>query len=236
MKPVPVRLAVRPPQQPSHAGSASVGVHALPAAAPGAREALAQVPERRSATGLVPLVLVLHGSGGEPAQALHYLAPFAAEAGVLVVAPASHDHTWDAILGRPGADIRAIDHALHWAFDRFAVDPARLVVAGFSDGASYALALGLANGDVFPRTVALSPGFVPALQPAGQPRVFISHGTRDAVLPVERCSRRIVPQLRSAGYDVSYDEFEGGHAIPPPVAQRACRWMLDLSPALPQEP
>ncbi|HYF43635.1 MAG TPA: phospholipase [Ramlibacter sp.] len=232
MKPVPVRLAVRPSRHPSLAGSAATGVHPIPPATPSAREALVQVPELRGASGPVPLVLALHGSGGEPAQALHYLAPFAAEAGVLVVAPASHDYTWDAILGRPGADIRAIDHALHWAFDRFAVDPARLVVAGFSDGASYALALGLANGDVFPRTVALSPGFVPALEPAGQPRVFISHGTRDAVLPVERCSRRIVPQLRSAGYEVTYDEFEGGHVIPPPVAQHACRWMLEPSLAL----
>jgi poly(3-hydroxybutyrate) depolymerase len=40
------------------------------------------------------------------------------------------------------------------------VDPQRICVSGFSDGASYALSLGLANGDLFTHVAAFSPGFM----------------------------------------------------------------------------
>jgi phospholipase/carboxylesterase len=60
----------------------------------------------------------------------------------------------------------------------------------------------------------------------GRPRVFISHGTRDPVLPIENCSRRIVPRLEQAGYEVSYHEFDGGHTVPPEIAEEAVRWFV----------
>jgi phospholipase/carboxylesterase len=229
MRNVPLRLAVRSSKHPALAGSAEPGVHRIAPGPHGHREALVRVPPRQAEAGQpIPLALMLHGSGGEPAHALDYLEPFASDAGVLLVAPASRDYTWDAILGRRGPDIEAVNHALHWAFDRFLIDPERISVAGFSDGASYALALGLANGDVFGATVALSPGFIPGVQPVvGGSRVFVSHGTGDTVLPIDRCSRRIVQVLREEDYDVTYEEFEGGHVIPPRIAERACRWMLD---------
>jgi phospholipase/carboxylesterase len=34
------------------------------------------------------------------------------------------------------------------------------------------------------------------------PRLFISHGTNDSILPIGRTSRRGVPRLRAAGYAV----------------------------------
>jgi predicted esterase len=58
----------------------------------------------------------------------------------------------------------------------------------------------------------------------GQPRVFISHGRDDPVLPIDACSRQIVPQMRQAGFQVEYLEFEGGHAIPPTIAEAAVAW------------
>lgn len=58
----------------------------------------------------------------------------------------------------------------------------------------------------------------------GRPRVFVSHGTSDRVLPIARCGRRLVPELRDAGYDVTYEEFRGGHRVPPEVAAAAVRW------------
>jgi phospholipase/carboxylesterase len=57
--------------------------------------------------------------------------------------------------------------------------------------------------------------------------VFISHGTADTVLPIAPCSRRIVRDLRAAEYNVMVDEFEGGHVIPPEVAQFAVNWFTD---------
>ena len=62
---------------------------------------------------------------------------------------------------------------------------------------------------------------------AGVPRVFVSHGTRDGWLPIARCSRRIVPRLQRAGYEVRYREFEGGHVVPPAVAREAVAWFVN---------
>jgi phospholipase/carboxylesterase len=59
----------------------------------------------------------------------------------------------------------------------------------------------------------------------GRPRFFISHGTEDRVLPIARCSRRIVPALRASGYDVSYREFDGGHVVPATVRRDAAEWL-----------
>jgi predicted esterase len=35
-----------------------------------------------------------------------------------------------------------------------------------------------------------------------------------------------VPVLRRAGYEVRYDEFSGGHVVPPEIAVAATRWLL----------
>ena len=110
-------------------------------------------------------------------------------------------------------------------FARVAVDPARLTIGGFSDGATYALSIGLANGDLFPRAIGCSPGFIAQAPQQGRPRVFISHGRSDAVLPIDRCSRVIVPRLQSMQYDVTYREFDGVHELPPAIATEAMAWM-----------
>ena len=45
----------------------------------------------------------------------------------------------------------------------------------------------------------------------GWPKIYISHGTADRVLPIDSCSRRLAPQLKKAGYEVTYKEFQGQH-------------------------
>ena len=123
---------------------------------------------------------------------------------------------------RFGPDVAFVDAALEYAFDRFTVDPRRIVVAGYSDGGTYALALGLGNGDLFARVVALAPEYVPpAALRIGKPPVFVAHGLTDAEHPIDQTSRRIVSELQSAGYTVEYQEYQGGHSLPPGVFARA---------------
>jgi phospholipase/carboxylesterase len=55
----------------------------------------------------------------------------------------------------------------------------------------------------------------------------VSHGTQDEVLPIDACSRKIVPRIQRAGYDVTYQEFEGGHTVPPEIAEAALGWFTD---------
>ena len=88
------------------------------------------------------------------------------------------------------------------------------------------MSLGLGNGDLFGDIIALSPGFMAPAATIGSPRLFIAHGLADPVLPIDRCSRRLVPALRRAGYEVLYREFEGGHSMPPAVVAEALSWFL----------
>lgn len=189
------------------------------------RDGLLYVPASYSSTTPAPLVLMLHGAGGSARGALRPFRELADEAGLVLLAPESRGVTWDAIRGSYGVDIAFIDRALESVFQRVAIDPARLTVEGFSDGATYALGVGLTNGDLFRRVVAFSPGFVLPIAPQARPQIFVSHGTRDQVLPIDQCSRRIVPQLERARYTVQYREFDGPHAVPPDIAKAAIAWM-----------
>jgi phospholipase/carboxylesterase len=47
---------------------------------------------------------------------------------------------------------------------------------------------------------------------------------RDGVLPIDRCSRSIVPELKRGGYDVLYREFDGEHSISLEIALETIGW------------
>ena len=218
------RLRARPTA--GAAGAAPVGLRPLGSGA--ARDGYLYVPLAYPAVYPAPLVVLLHGAGEDARDGLALLRQQADGAGLILLALSSRGPTWDLILGRGryGADVAAIDRALKSTFSRYAVDPACVAVGGYSDGASYALSLGIANGDLFTHVLAFSPGFMAPTGQVGAPRIFVSHGTRDGWLPIERCSRRIVPQLERAGYDVTYREFEGGHVVPPEIGREAADWLV----------
>lgn len=188
----------------------------------GAKPSLLYVRETYRRGHLAPLVVMLHGAGGTAGNALELVRKHADMLGIIVVAPQSRAVTWDIIGGRRyGPDVSGLDDILSQVFVRYSVDPQRVSIAGFSDGASYALSLGVTNGDLFSSIVAFSPGFMQPLRRQGRPRIFISHGVEDRVLPIDQCSRRLVPRLTSAGYKVEYREFGGGHSVPDELARSA---------------
>lgn len=217
------QLAARP--RPPPALAPEPGVHRL--GLDGRRDALLYVPDGLAADRPAPLALMLHGAGGNGHNALGIAQRLADELGMLVVAPDSRGRTWDIILGAYGPDVEFVQQALEAVFARCAVDAARVAIGGFSDGASYALSLGVANGDLFTHVLAFSPGFMAPPAQQGAPRIYVSHGTEDTVLPIERCSRRLVPRLQTAGYALLYREFDGPHTVPAPVAREAFEWFAD---------
>jgi len=192
----------------------------------GSRDGLVYVPKGYRADQPAPLVVMLHGAGGDAQQSLRILQSIADAEGFILLAPDARGATWDVILGEYGPDVIFIDQALAWVFERYAVDPAHLAIGGFSDGASYALSLGISNGDLFTHVLAFSPGFAAPAEQHGEPHLYVSHGTRDAVLPIGSCSRRLVPRLQGAGYDVRYHEFDGPHTVPDEVAREALEWFI----------
>jgi len=191
----------------------------------GDRDGLLYVPHAAAAGGPCPLIVSLHGARGHAAAMVAHPVLERAEAiGALVLAPDSRGGTWDVLTGGFGPDVAFLDAALRAVFASVPVDPARVAISGFSDGASYALSVGLVNGDLFTHVLAFSPGFMAPDSQHGQPPIFISHGTEDAVLDIRRCSRELVPLLEQVGYTVSYVEFEGGHQVPPEVLDHAFAW------------
>lgn len=191
--------------------------------------ALAYVPAS-TAKGPLPLVVLLHGAGGRAEQFLERFVADADRDGLMLLALQSKGATWDLIprrdgrggplsmksgpVPRYGADVARIDMVLGELYARARIDPRRSVLLGFSDGASYALSLGLANPHLFASIIALSPGFVtiPAMVAPSQ-RIFIAHGRRDQVLPFHVAQKDIAGLLKSNGLKPEFRPFDGDHRI-----------------------
>jgi phospholipase/carboxylesterase len=180
-----------------------------------------------SRAGKKALILALHGAGsGGSRGGLYVFRGGWSVPGVVMLAPAAAGATWSYPRGGRDVDLPFVDRALARAFARCEVDRRRIGIGGFSDGATYALTLGLANGDLFRAVMALSPGGVRAEKAVGRPRVYVAHGTRDGVFPVSQTSDVVVRELRQLGYRVTYRRFRGGHEVVPGVSQEAVRWFL----------
>lgn len=202
---------------------APVGLHTLPV--DGKRDSYLYVPASYVPEQPMPMVLLLHGAGGHAHDGLAILRGLADKAGLIIAAPASNDSTWDIISRKAyGADVQLVQRSLDYVFARYAIDPQHVGIGGFSDGASYALTLGLANGELFTHVMAFSPGFIGQMTSSGEPKIFMSHGTEDEILPVNPCSRSIDKQLRRLEYGLTYIEFDGGHEIPPEIVHEAVDW------------
>ncbi|MDP9401542.1 MAG: phospholipase [Actinomycetota bacterium] len=217
------RLCARPGPV-ADPGTLRVGLR--PLRVDGRPAGLLYVPRGLRAGRAAPLVVLLHGAGGDARGGLAPLIGLADAAGTVLVAADSRGRTWDLLLGGFGPDVARIDELLGQVLRRVVIDRSRLAIGGFSDGATYALSLGLTNGELFSHLIAFSPGGATPEDRRGKPRVFISHGVRDAVLPIDPVRGELVPSLRREGHDVTFREFAGGHGVPPAVAREAVAWLL----------
>jgi phospholipase/carboxylesterase len=190
------------------------------------RDAYLYVPRSYREDNQAPLVVLLHGAEGEGRGMIPILQKLADTHGMILLAPTSAGSTWDFLRDDFGPDVDFIERAIDDVFKQHRIDISRVAIGGFSDGASYALTLGITNGDLFTHILAYSPGFASPPSRHGNPFIFISHGTDDRVLPIDRCSRRLVPALKQSGYLVIYNEFSGTHIVPSTVASESIKWFL----------
>ena len=188
------------------------------------RDGLLYAPRTFTRDRAMPLLVILHGAGGS-SLSTQYAFAHADNLGFIVLAPDSRNEvTWDVLLGEWGPDAPFIAEAMRYAMRMCTVDKSRIGLAGFSDGASYALSMGIGAGDVFSRIIAMSPGVMQPMAVNGTPKIFISRGTSDQVMPIDITSRKFVPKLKSLGYDVTYREYDGRHQLPPDIARAAFEW------------
>ena len=189
------------------------------------RDGLRFVPSTYRVGEALPLLITLHGAGGDAYGGMQPYLAFAEAARVVLLSPDSRLTSWDRRYGSFGNDVYFIDNALSDTFLQCSINPAKVAIAGFSDGASYALSLGLTNGDLFRNIMAFSPGFMVPNVRRGKPAVFMSHGTADTVLPIDTTSRVFAPKLQSLNYPVTYREFDGSHQLPAAVSAAAFNWL-----------
>lgn len=208
------------------------------------RDGVLQLPAMEG-DGSLPLLVLFHGAGGSATELLRLLRIEAVSSRAAILAPDAEDRSWDALTPesqtvldlvdmftgrRPlrgfGPDVAFLNQGLAQVFSNVNIDPGNIAIGGFSDGATYALSLGLINGDLFRRIVAFSPGFILDGDRRGRPDVFISHGRRDAVLPINRTTRRIAQQLKQDGYSFTVREFDGGHDVLESIAREALEWAI----------
>jgi len=194
--------------------------------AEGDRDGVLYVPQHYKADVPTPLVLMFHGAGSSGLN-VSYTFPIADALGFIVLAPDSRDEaTWDMLLHGFSDDVDFIGTALKDTYARCNVDRTRMAIAGHSDGASYSLSLGLGVGDTFGHVLAFSPGVMTPAEVHGKPKIFISHGISDPVMPIDITSRKFVARLKGLGYDVTFREYEGRHGVPPAVAREGFEWFL----------
>ena len=139
-------LLSRPPKEPPPVPTAT---GAQPIGLDGGRDGVIYLPP--GLTGPAPLLVLLHGATGSAAGITRRTEAFALadELKMVILAPDSRERTWDAIRGQFGPDVAFLDKALAKVFETVPIDRKRVAVGGFSDGASYAISLGLQNGDLF---------------------------------------------------------------------------------------
>jgi phospholipase/carboxylesterase len=190
------------------------------------RDGFVYVPEAYIAGTPTPLLVMLHGAGNT-SLSVQYALPLADEFKVFILAPDSRDErTWDGVLRSWGPDVDFLSAAVGQTLSRYSIDKTKVGVGGFSDGASYALSFGITFGDQFSRIISMSPGVMQPMAARGKPRIFISHGTSDPIMPIDDTSRKFVPKLKSLGYDVTYREYEGRHSPSPPIVREAFEWFM----------
>ena len=117
------------------------------------------------------------------------------------------------------------------ALERYPIDPARVALAGFSQGGIMAFALALREPDRFAGLAALSTSFpeelasrLPKLPGHEGFPVLVVHGTRDPAIPVER-AREAREALRPYGVALMYREFDMGHEIHMDALRVILKWL-----------
>jgi predicted esterase len=190
-----------------------------------AKAVLYYVPKTYNAGQATAFLMMLHGCCTDATQSMDLMQKYSDEHNIILLAPVSVGRTWDFISGKGFADDNTyINQELDYMFKNFNIDKSKVAIAGFSDGASYALTLGLSRDDLFTHIMAFSPGYVRISSPTRKPEIFIGHGVDDRVLPIDKCSRTIVKQLEAHGYKANYTEFAGGHFVPNDISLAAINW------------
>ncbi len=118
--------------------------------------------------------------------------------------------------------------------ERLGIGSEQIVLGGFSQGAILALDVALHDDRPLAGLILLSgtiveeAELVPHIPSRRGLRVFLAHGTADAVLPYAHASH-LVDLLRAGGLDVQVRTFDGGHTVPPIVSADMAAFIREVT-------
>jgi phospholipase/carboxylesterase len=176
-------------------------------------------PETIHAGRRYPLVTVLHGAGRQDELLVRACRGEPEKRQALFLVPRSVLPTWDLIASDARPDLDFLQHAFDLIYRRYPVDPARQALLGYSDGASYALAVGLSNPHVFSAVMGWAAGFLAIddrriRETDPKPAVLLEYGTHDELFPFERVALPMRATLEGMGYSVEFRVDQGGRHWP----------------------
>jgi polyhydroxybutyrate depolymerase len=151
------------------------------------RSVLVHVPSGISAGARVPLLLALHGFGGNGPQMERYsgLSRIADRHAFIAAYPSSQGHFWNSTAARGlPSDIHFLSDAIAYLTHRFCIDPGRVFATGVSNGGGMVALAACRLSDQIDAIASVAGGY--ADQPPCRPRRPVSvleiHGTADQVV------------------------------------------------------
>lgn len=193
------------------------------------RDGTLYVPKSYTPGVPMPVMMMLHGFAGT-GDGVRGMFPLAEEFGIIMIAPESRGLTWGRSIPGFDDDVRYLGPAYRHVAGMLDLDPEHHALAGVSDGAGYALSMGLAYGDVWNHLIVLAGGQMIPFRDQGKPKIFLAHGVDDTQMPIDKTARTYVPKLKADGYDVTYHEYKGGHRVPPEEIREAFKWFRGTKP------
>ena len=173
------------------------------------REHLIYIPPKPTACVLV----VLHGAAMTPDDMLKEFRSLADVHGVMLILPHSPP-TWSCILDPRSLDrdIALVNQLVDFVKTGYRVD--QIDIAGFSDGATCALSIGLNQSHPFKHILSMSIGgmICRSLNKFQSKSVTLHHGWSDTALPIS-CTFKVTASLQAGGMTPTVRLFEGGHSI-----------------------
>ena len=151
-----------------------------------------------------------------------------ARARAVVIAPTSRERTWS-IMGGDDVDAEPLREMVEFVDGRYAVDRERVLLTGMSDGGTYALLCGLADGMPYTHLAPACGALHPFLLDGGLARargrpIYLVHGALDWMFPILRHVAR--ETLTAAGARLVYREVDDlSHTYPRDENAKILDWL-----------
>lgn len=187
-----------------------------------------------------PVIFALHGMGSDEQDMLRLMEPMQSDFIIVairgpIVQGSGYAYFQIKSIGNPirelyDASVLGLQQLIADLSGKYAIDPKRRYIAGFSQGAIMAMTLSLIMGDAIKGIVAMS-GYIPQfvkdeykLQPDSELSVFISHGDQDHLFPLQ-LGEDNANFFRQHTHHVTYVPYNGGHQVTPDLYQQFQQWL-----------